>query len=153
MTSKPRNFDHSIPYLSYGKMKDTDNVEMKEINNDETQRTEAVKAESFKTNGEEDTGGGDDSHHDHDGHKMRRGQGWGKGIVADIKRTILTHWKGEMTNLNGKVSLYTCKLQRFGSLLQHKHSGVSNHIMTCKIKICDAPLSQHTSTLFAGSCC
>jgi hypothetical protein len=79
---------------------------MKEINNDETQRTESVKAESFKTNGEEDTGGGDDSHHD-DGHKMRRGQGWGKGIVADIKRTILTHWKGEMTNLNGKVSLYT----------------------------------------------
>ena len=78
---------------------------MKEINNDETQRTEAVKAESFKTNGEEDTTGGGDSHHD-DGHKMRRGQGWGKGIVADIKRTILTHWKGEMTNLNGKVSLY-----------------------------------------------
>lgn len=106
----PRNFDAIIPYLSYGKMKDTDNVEMKEINNDETQRTESVKAESFKTNGEEDTGGGDDSHHDHDGHKMRRGQGWGKGIVADIKRTILTHWKGEMTNLNGKVSLYTCKL-------------------------------------------
>jgi hypothetical protein len=95
-----------IPYLSSGKIKDTDNVEMKEINNDETQRTESVKAESFKTNGEEDTGGGDDSHHD-DGHKMRRGQGWGKGIVADIKRTILTHWKGEMTNLNGKVSLYT----------------------------------------------
>jgi hypothetical protein len=93
-------------------MKDTDNVEMKEINNDETQRTEAVKAESFKTNGEEDTTGGGESHDD--GHKMRRGQGWGKGIVADIKRTILTHWKGEMTNLNGKVSLYTCNklLQR-----------------------------------------
>lgn len=79
---------------------------MKEINNDETQRTEAVKAESFKTNTEDDTTGGGDSHHD-DGHKMRRGQGWGKGVVADIKRTILTHWKGEMTNLNGKVSLYT----------------------------------------------
>ena len=39
------------------------------------------------------------------GHKMRSGQGWGKGIVADVKRTILTHWKAEMTNLNGKVSL------------------------------------------------
>ncbi len=39
------------------------------------------------------------------GHKMRTGQGWGKGIIADVKRTILTHWKGEMTNLNGKVSL------------------------------------------------
>ncbi|KAL7492705.1 hypothetical protein ACHAWT_001775 [Skeletonema menzelii] len=37
------------------------------------------------------------------GHKMRSGQGWGKGIVADVKRTILTHWKAEMTNLNGKV--------------------------------------------------
>ena len=56
---------------------------MKEINTDETQRT---KAES--TNGEED------SHHD-GSHKMRRGQGCGRGIVSDIKRTIGTHWKGE----------------------------------------------------------
>ncbi len=50
---------------------------------------------------------GSDAGHESHGHKMRTGQGWGKGIIADVKRTILTHWKGEMTNLNGKVSLYT----------------------------------------------
>ncbi len=49
---------------------------------------------------------GSDAGHGGHGHKMRTGQGWGKGIIADVKRTILTHWKGEMTNLNGKVSLY-----------------------------------------------
>mmetsp|Transcript_41350 Transcript_41350/g.125152 ORF Transcript_41350/g.125152 Transcript_41350/m.125152 type:complete len:734 (-) Transcript_41350:332-2533(-) len=28
---------------------------------------------------------------------------WGRGIVADIRRTVLTHWKTEMTNLNQTV--------------------------------------------------
>ena len=28
------------------------------------------------------------------------GNGWGRGIIADIKRTLGTHWKGEMTNFN-----------------------------------------------------
>ena len=76
---------------------------MKETTNDESQRTVA-KTESFQANGEEDKGGGDECDSHYDDHKMRRGQGWGKGIVADVKRTILTHWKEEMTNLNGKVS-------------------------------------------------
>ena len=63
---------------------------------DKTEKT-VNQAESFLgEDGESDAG---------HGHKMRSGQGWGKGIVADVKRTILTHWKKEMTNLNGKVSL------------------------------------------------
>jgi ammonia channel protein AmtB len=28
---------------------------------------------------------------------------WGKGIVKDIRRTIKTHWKQEMTNFNSKT--------------------------------------------------
>ena len=35
--------------------------------------------------------------------KMRKGQGWGRGIKADVKRTIARHWREEMTNFNGKV--------------------------------------------------
>lgn len=58
----------------------------------ETHPTGKTEKESF-----------DDNHDDGHGHKMRSGQGWGKGIVADVKRTIGTHWKEEMINLNGKV--------------------------------------------------
>ena len=36
-------------------------------------------------------------------HAMRRGYGWGKGVVDDVRRTLCTHWKEEMTNLNTKV--------------------------------------------------
>ena len=57
-----------------------------------------TQKESF--NQDEDNGSID--LHD-DGHKMRSGQGWGRGIVADVKRTIGTHWKEEMVNLNSKV--------------------------------------------------
>lgn len=72
-----------------------------------TEKTSPVKTESFTNNEEEgDTGGYR--------HTMRRGQGWGKGIVADLKRTILSHWKEEMTNLNGKVSL-RIKIRRLRS--------------------------------------
>jgi len=59
-----------------------------------TEKTAPVESESF---GNDE--GGDAGH----GHKMRHGLGWGKGIVSDVKRTILTHWKEEMTNLNSKV--------------------------------------------------
>lgn len=65
-----------------------------------SEKTAPNQTESFL--GNEDDGSDAEGH----GHKMRSGQGWGKGIVADIKRTILTHWKTEMTNLNGKVRLY-----------------------------------------------
>jgi len=27
-------------------------------------------------------------------------QAWGKGLVADVKRTVMTHWVEEMTNFN-----------------------------------------------------
>ena len=37
-------------------------------------------------------------------HAMRTGFGWGRGVVADVRRTICQHWKQEMTNLNAKVS-------------------------------------------------
>lgn len=37
---------------------------------------------------------------DDDGHSDDR---WGKGIVKDFRRTVLTHWKKEMTNLNQTV--------------------------------------------------
>eukprot|EP00956_Cyclotella_meneghiniana_P022193 scaffold41616_cov66-Cyclotella_meneghiniana.AAC.1 len=43
---------------------------------------------------------GKDDFQNDDGHHNRSGQGWGRGIILDIKRTLLTHWKGEMTNLN-----------------------------------------------------
>ena len=45
----------------------------------------------------------DDNEGHHDGVHMRSGQGWGRGIVQDVKRTLGTHWKKEMTNLNSKV--------------------------------------------------
>lgn len=35
--------------------------------------------------------------------RLSGGNGWGRGIVADIKRTLGTHWKEEMTNMNGKT--------------------------------------------------
>ena len=64
----------------------------------DTKATDKLKGteKTFGNEGEDD--------HDH-GHKMRHGLGWGKGIIADLKRTVFTHWKAEMTNLNGKVSL------------------------------------------------
>jgi hypothetical protein len=34
-------------------------------------------------------------------------QMWGKGIIADIKRTVGTHWVGEMTNFNQKTVAVT----------------------------------------------
>ena len=43
--------------------------------------------------------GKDDFQNDGHGHN-RSGQSWGRGIILDIKRTLLTHWKGDMTNLN-----------------------------------------------------
>lgn len=59
-----------------------------------------TQKESFNQDDNDDNGSVD--LHD-DGHKMRSGQGWGRGIVADVKRTIGTHWKEEMVNLNSKV--------------------------------------------------
>ena len=32
-------------------------------------------------------------------------QGYGRGIVADVKRTIMVHWKEEMMNFNAKVGI------------------------------------------------
>ena len=31
------------------------------------------------------------------------GQPWGRGFIADVKRTVGTHWKEEMTNLNQRT--------------------------------------------------
>lgn len=76
-----------------------------------TVKTAPVESESF--------GNDEDSGH---GHKMRHGLGWGKGIVSDVKRTILTHWKGEMTNLNSKVSLRGCSMCLFFCTLLSAHS-------------------------------
>jgi len=62
-----------------------------------------TQKESFNQD-DNDNGSVDDNNDLHDdGHKMRSGQGWGRGIVADVKRTIGTHWKEEMVNLNSKV--------------------------------------------------
>ena len=45
----------------------------------------------------------------HHGHvRLRSGLGWGKGIKQDVQRTLLTHWKPEMINLNSKVCLFWC---------------------------------------------
>lgn len=74
----------------------TEEADAKATNKLEGTEKTVAPGESFGNEGEDD--------HDH-GHKMRHGLGWGKGIVADVKRTLLTHWKAEMTNLNGKVSL------------------------------------------------
>jgi hypothetical protein len=32
---------------------------------------------------------------------------WGKGIISDIKRTVGTHWKEQMTNFNQKTVAVT----------------------------------------------
>ena len=45
----------------------------------------------------------DSDHGNGHGVQMRTGHGWGRGIKEDIKRTIGTHWKREMVNLNSKV--------------------------------------------------
>ena len=37
-------------------------------------------------------------------HKPELGNGWGKGIIKDIKRTLGTHWVAEMTNPNQKTA-------------------------------------------------
>ncbi|KAL7523902.1 hypothetical protein ACHAWF_000734, partial [Thalassiosira exigua] len=75
---------------------------------------EAVTDDSLKdarTTGEAEKGScfhessdNDAENDDHSSRKMRRGQGWGRRIVADFKRTILTHWKEEMVNINGKTN-------------------------------------------------
>ena len=39
----------------------------------------------------------------HHRHRLVGGNGWGRGIVADIKRTLGTHWKEEMANINCKT--------------------------------------------------
>lgn len=62
-------------------------------------RLSETQKESFN----DDNGSVVDNNIHDDGHKMRSGQGWGRGIVADVKRTIGTHWKEEMVNLNSKV--------------------------------------------------
>lgn len=36
-------------------------------------------------------------------HKKRFCHSWGRGIVDDAKRTVGTHWKQEMVNLNQKT--------------------------------------------------
>ena len=60
---------------------------------------------STKVGKGDDGAGALDEHEDagHDDHGIRNGLGWGRGIVSDVKSTLLTNWKGEMTNLNGKV--------------------------------------------------
>jgi len=37
------------------------------------------------------------------GDHCKENNGWGRGIVADFRRTILTHWTKEMSNLNQTV--------------------------------------------------
>jgi hypothetical protein len=41
---------------------------------------------------------------------MDKPQMWGKGIISDVKRTVLTHWKDEMINLNQKTIAVTLLL-------------------------------------------
>jgi len=43
---------------------------------------------------------GDDHNH---GHGPMENGCFGKGIVQDLKRTVFTHWKSEMTNFNQKT--------------------------------------------------
>lgn len=52
----------------------------------------------------------DDAHADGQHLKIRSGQGWGRGIVLDAKRTILTHWKSEIININSKTIACSCFL-------------------------------------------
>ena len=59
-----------------------------------TLKTQGTTDVSVSSN--EDNGG-------HHGLELRSGQGWGRGIILDAKRTILSHWKGEMININSKT--------------------------------------------------
>ena len=72
----------------------------KDNNSSEDDNSSTSKNDKFN---EPDVSQHDDDNEGHDGVHMRSGQGWGKGIVQDVKRTLGTHWKKEMTNLNSKV--------------------------------------------------
>jgi hypothetical protein len=42
--------------------------------------------------------------------KLEPAQPWGRGIVADVKRTVMSHWVEEMTNFNQKTVAVTLLL-------------------------------------------
>lgn len=65
--------------------------------------------DSFRDHNNNESDSSDVAKHHHHGHvQLRSGLGWGKGIKQDVQRTLLTHWKREMINLNSKVCLFWC---------------------------------------------
>jgi hypothetical protein len=40
--------------------------------------------------------------------KLAESQAWGKGVVADVQRTVGTHWVSEMINFNQKTVAVSC---------------------------------------------
>ena len=89
-----------------------------------------TQKESFNQDDNDDNGSVD--LHD-DGHKMRSGQGWGRGIVADVKRTIGTHWKEEMVNLNSKVCHMMFDVYCMRSILLRYHQYQLIHLFSMSI--------------------
>ena len=99
--------------ISFGKDKDDDdddddddNSENKNKNNNNNENESpdnkiggGVCADNNDTHQHQQQDGNDD----HDLHGNNKKKTWGRGIVSDFRRTVLTHWVKEMTNLNQTV--------------------------------------------------
>jgi hypothetical protein len=81
--------------LSFGPEKDDDDDENSNDGNESPDNI-GVCTDS-DTQQQQD--GDNDHDHDHGNNKTT----WGRGIVSDFRRTVLTHWVKEMTNLNQTV--------------------------------------------------
>jgi hypothetical protein len=78
--------------LSFGKDKDDDDDDdNSENNNDDNESPDNIAVCADSATQQQDD-------HDHGNKKT-----WGRGIVSDFRRTVLTHWVKEMTNLNQTV--------------------------------------------------
>jgi hypothetical protein len=90
--------------LSFGKDKDDDDDDDENNDDDDDDDNESpdkiggvCATDSHAHQKQQD--GNNDHDHDHGNEKKT----WGRGIVSDFRRTVLTHWVKEMTNLNQTV--------------------------------------------------
>ena len=97
--------------ISFGKDKDDDDDDDNSENKNKNNNNNENESPDNKIGG--GVGGADnnDTHHqqqdgnnnDHNDHGNNKKKTWGRGIVSDFRRTVLTHWVKEMTNLNQTV--------------------------------------------------
>ena len=93
--------------ISFGKDKDDDddddNSEDKNNDNNENESPDNKIGGGVCDADNNDTHQQQDGNNDHDDHGNNKKKTWGRGIVSDFRRTVLTHWVKEMTNLNQTV--------------------------------------------------